>query len=49
MTANADPCADCTACLGCQRRYCRAWETSSGEASGLCSDCWDVEDPEAVA
>lgn len=49
MTAYLDPCDSCQRCLGCGRRWCAAEVDSPGEASGLCVECWAVEDPEAVA
>lgn len=45
MTAYIDPCDDCGAtCVGCGRTWCRAETTSPGEASDLCTDCYETED-----
>lgn len=44
MSAYVDTCDDCTTCRGCGRRWCRAEETSPGEASDLCVSCWETED-----
>jgi hypothetical protein len=39
-----DPCDDCTRCLGCGARWCRAEVVSPGEADGICLDCYETED-----
>ncbi len=34
----------CTTCAGCLRVYCRDNETLPGEESGICPDCYELED-----
>jgi hypothetical protein len=38
-----DPCDDCSQCAGCGRDWCPAEEVSPGEASGICTDCYEEE------
>jgi hypothetical protein len=37
-------CDDCTTCIGCGLRWCRANDVSPGEAERLCVDCFEMED-----
>lgn len=42
MTSYINPCDDCTRCIHCERRWCRAENVSPGEAIDLCLDCWSL-------
>jgi hypothetical protein len=36
-------CEACTTCATCGRVWCREDETSPGEGSGICRDCYEAD------
>lgn len=36
----------CVTCVGCGLDWCRDNDTSPGEASGICRDCYETEESE---
>ena len=40
-----DNCPACTRCVACDNPWCRDDTVSPGEGDGICTDCFETEDP----